>query len=1636
VTGSVGTSAGPAASAPASGFQQRIWLSENLEPNTTRYNVPLIWRLRGRLEPAGLEAALATVIERHEILHTAFREVQGQLQQVVKPAWKPALAYMRIDAAGEEGRAREAQRLAAEFARRRFDLDSGRLLRVALLDCGDYGQVFILCIHHLIWDEWSVVAFFRELEGAYATAVRVLRPDAVERAEAHGGALEATSADPPRTRTARIMAALWAEVLEVPTPCAGDSFFELGGHSLTAARLIVRVRERLEVDIAVRSLFEHSWLQDLADFIDREYRTREPSADGGSVCMEEALPTSGMQQRIWWAEQCDSRTAAYNISLIWHVAGRLDTEALGRAFEGVILRHEILRTRVVEVGGRAQLQVGGAWRPKIEIEDLSNTAAAGDYEQLAERIREAAGRPLDPEGGRPLRVELFDIAAQEQVLLITIHHLFFDGGSVAILIKELDAHLPRAAMCSQEVLAPPVQYRDFVQSELALRSSARGKVELDYWRKKLHGAPSSLALPAPARAEPDGAVVIPILPNLLAQLGLLQREHGVSWFMVFATAVAVILHRWSGQDDISFGCPVENRDDAGLSEVIGPCMNTVVLRSSCTAEMTLRELMYAMRDTVLEALEHKSIPFDAVIAAVNPTRRPGASPYIDVTLSLNVEPASAWALGGLKVSPFQVAAVWELQTKFALTITVLIKASGELEAVMSYRGDHLSHMDVMRRARQLGDLLTHFTQRLPQRLRDLGNDSKSPTEAVGCKSIGPAGASTRLIQYRDFVRSELALRSSARGKVELDYWRKKLHGTPSYLALPAPARAEPDGVVAIPILPNLLTQLGLLQREHGVSWFMVFATVVAAVLHRWSGQDDISFGCPVENRDQVGLSEVIGPCMNAVVLRSSCTAQMSLRKLMYAMRDTVLEALEHKSMPFDAVIAAVNPARRPGASPYVDTSLVMEHMSSSPKLAGLCMEAVSADPNGADYAAKFGVTFSFAIDDTGARGLLAYRGDRIARSTAKGMAECVGAVLDGFSVRLDESVDLIEIVGSEEEHRLRDFELGSTAKTTPDSVVALLRDAFERHGGRPAIASKRHMLTFGDLEARASFLAERLCGTAGDRSAIAIVLHRGENFIISMLATWLSGNAFCPIDPSHPVERIDFMLRDLGSEIVVTDIRQVIEHCTQLGLRVIDPTVSDSVTVAGKGRWPLPAADAVAYIIYTSGSTGVPKGVPIQHGSLANFITWFIATADLTQVDRGCHVSSVSFDVSQWEIWGALAAGACVSPYEETNILAPEFVGWLRERRVTVCSIPTVLAEAIWACGTVPDTLRWMFFAGSALSHRPPLDTPYRLCNAYGPTEAAIIASAHVCERGGEDAVNCIGRPIEGAAAYVLDGRRRRCPMNVPGELYLAGAGLSRGYWRRPELTAERFITCELDGVTRELYRTGDLARWLPSGNLEFLGRVDRQLKVRGFRVEPQEIEIQLTASPLVQAAFVCSFAEAPPSIVAYVVPKTAMRAETSVLIQHLVSRLPEYMVPRSVVWVDELPLNANGKVDMGRLRRPTRADSAAGGTNPAIARTALEERIARVWTSVLGIDRVGVNDNFFDVGGNSLLLMQMHTRLKELLGREFPIATLFQFPTVESCAGALSPEVERAGAREDGIQGRAMHSRRAFENTTKRVEK
>ncbi|MCQ4206652.1 amino acid adenylation domain-containing protein [Streptomyces longispororuber] len=877
-----------------------------------------------------------------------------------------------------------------------------------------------------------------------------------------------------------------------------------------------------------------------------------------------------------------------------------------------------------------------------------------------------------------------------------------------------------------------------------------------------------------------------------------------------------------------------------------------------------------------------------------------------------------------------------------------------------------------------------------------------------------AGTTTELpelpVQYADFASWEREKASAEATERLLAYWRERLADLPT-LDLPTdrprPAEQSFRGATTVLRLPDgLRTRLGELARAEQATLLSVLLAAFNALLTCYTGAKDVAVGSVFAGRDHPDIERLIGFFANTLVLRTSTAGDPAFSELIARTRETVLGAHLHQGLGFDRLVRELRPERDTSRNPLFQVSFTLQNATAGSGEAGglrVVAEPVGQGTARFDLAVQVTEVPGEGLDLWAEYATDLFDADRIERLLAQ-----YAAVLD--QVCADPTVPLsgLDLLGSERRAlALRH----STGPDAPGARGRLLHQLFEARAAAdpdaPACLFEGTTVSYGELNARADRLARRLRRRTEAGEIVGVLLPRGPELPAALLAVLKAGAAYLPMDPGYPADRIAWMLDDADCRTVVTvgDVAGLLpEGVSPVLLDAPDTEESDDAD-DGSARVVDPAS--AAYVIYTSGSTGRPKGVVVEHRQVVEFVLTIVGTFRLGPGDRVLQFANPAFDVSVFDFFSALTSGAALvqAPVEVLH----DFDGLaelMRSTAVTVTDLPPAILGELDA-DAFPD-LRALFvglepYPGDLVNR---WNVPGReFHNAYGPTEATVACIDHLVP-GPLDGPPPIGLPLAGYRAYVVDERGDLAPEGVPGELYIGGTGVARGYLGRPGLTAEKFLPDPFGPPGSRVYRTGDLAVRRPDGVLTFHGRVDRQLKVRGLRVEPGEIEAVLTDRPGIRQALVTLRDGA---LVAHLVTDDGAVPDTAALRTELSALLPAGLVPAAFVAVDSFPLNANGKIDHARLPDPDRP-AASERTGP---RTPTERRLAEIWGEVLGTTDLGVHDDFFSLGGNSLRITQITSRVRDAFGVSLELRAFFRASTIAGLAELIEGE-ELAAADDD----------------------
>ncbi|MBJ7005463.1 amino acid adenylation domain-containing protein [Streptomyces griseofuscus] len=904
------------------------------------------------------------------------------------------------------------------------------------------------------------------------------------------------------------------------------------------------------------------------------------------------------------------------------------------------------------------------------------------------------------------------------------------------------------------------------------------------------------------------------------------------------------------------------------------------------------------------------------------------------------------------------------------------------------------------------------------------------------------------VQYADYTLWQHRLLGDVRTPGTLaagqwEYWRTALTGLPDEVPLPVDRRRTPEtghegGTVPVRVEAATHRALADLARSGGASLFMAVQAALAALLTRLGAGTDIPLGTPVAGRTDARLEDLVGFFVNTLVLRTDTGGDPTFRELLERVRERDVADYAHQDLPFEQLVDLVNPERQPGRHPLFQVALVVDQGDG----VRLDIPGVTAERITVQLApAKFDLTVTLAAEraEDGTEGPLTgtveYRTDLFDQAGAAALADRLTRLLTAVAADPDQPIGRIALLSEDERRLILDKWNDTRHELEPTTLADCVAEQIARTPEATALVFEGEEVTFGALDTRIDALAARLSAHGvGRGDTVAVAVPRSVELIVAVCAAHRAGAAYVPLDSDYPADRLAYMLENSRPTAVVATPGEAARLRVPEGVPLLLPSGEDTADPGTAGR-TAPDARAVpadpAYVIYTSGSTGRPKGVVVPHRAVTNRLRWGQDQYLLTAEDRVLHKTPSSFDVSVWEIFWPLSTGATLVVARPEGHRDPGYLCELiREQRVTVAQfVPSMLDAFLQHPDAgLCDSLRLVIVGGEALStataRRFHQVLPgIRLVDQYGPTEAAIEVTAWTCRPQDDDGRPVpIGRPVWNTRVHILDAELQIAPPGVAGELYLDGAQLADGYLGRPALTAERFVANPYGPPGSRMYRTGDIARWRADGAVEYLGRVDGQVKVRGFRIELGEIEAALSDHPAVAAGVVLVREDrhGAPRIVAYVVPVGEGPEPTAgELREHLRARLPEHMVPTGYVTLDVLPVTPNGKLDRAALPEPAAVPDAAerSAREPA---TPLERTLTALVAEVLEVPGAGPDDDFFLLGGHSLMMVRLVERIRAETGVQLAVRTLFDHPTAAGLAARI--------AEDPGLDDRFTRRRPAWE--------
>ncbi len=913
------------------------------------------------------------------------------------------------------------------------------------------------------------------------------------------------------------------------------------------------------------------------------------------------------------------------------------------------------------------------------------------------------------------------------------------------------------------------------------------------------------------------------------------------------------------------------------------------------------------------------------------------------------------------------------------------------------------------------------------------------------------------LHYADFAAWQREWLQGATLEQQLSYWKTQLEGELPVLALPTD-RPRPaiqtfkGGRHTFWISSELTNQLNQLSQQQQATLFMLLLSAWVSLLQRYSGQNDIIVGSPIANRNRRELEDLIGFFVNTLVMRVKLTADPTFIELLEQVREVALGAYAHQDLPFEMLVDALQPTRDLSRSALFQVLFVLQNVSIGGSHSGLDILEDVASPS------KFDLTLSMFEFEHGLRATIEYNVDLFDASTIERMAQHYVTLLSSINQQPQTKLSQLAMLTPDEQTQIiKDWNNSNQAYPDQQTFQQLFEAQVAKTPDAIALIGDDQALSYHELNQRANQLAYRLQAQAvGPEHLVGICCDRSLAMVVAVLATLKAGAAYLPLDPAYPSERLAWMLNDSNVGIVLTQshLLEKVQSLKPGGLTILDlATICDGSEPSDNCTSTVQFAN-LAYLIYTSGSTGQPKAVMVNHHGLTNLVTAQIAGFGVTAQSRVLQFASLSFDAAISEIGMALLAGASLVLMPAGGLAAgTDVLGFIRQHSVSVATLPPSLL-AVLPADQAPS-LATLITAGEASSSElvQRWAVARRMINAYGPTETTVCASLTELEPS-LATTPPIGRPLANLQMYLLDQHQQIVPVGVIGEIYVGGVGVARGYLNRPDLTAQLFLPDHFSSMPgQRLYRTGDLGRYRVDGQIEFIGRIDQQIKLRGHRIELGEISSILNAHSAVEQSVVLIHDQASSTarLIAYVVANATAADSLSALQQavgtsqtaeaydlaadlqaYAKQKLPAFAVPAAFVVLPTMPLTPNGKIDYRSLAQQAPSHNQTSG-QALVPQSELEQTITSLWQEILQLAPISTQANFFDIGGNSLAMVQVHSRLQELLGRELVLLDLFKYPTIQTLAAYLSSEQSVQASTFVDRDNRAQQQRQALQRQRRR---
>lgn len=1432
---------------------------------------------------------------------------------------------------------------------------------------------------------------------------------------------------PAVTVIEKYLVSLVEEILSLKKVSVTDNFFDLGGHSLLATKLITRIRAYYQIDFPIKKVFECPIIRELSKEIEISLIHNKTELLEIIPLIERSnIPLSYAQNRLWFLHKLEGKNSTYNRPIVLRMIGSLNINLLKITLQKIIDRHEVLRTSFPQIDGHIKQFIHNGFAINIPIINLLNS---NDKERESKDIiQQCYSYLFNLEESPPIIIKLLMLNKDNNLLIITVHHIISDGWSIDIFINELST-IYTGLLNGGRINLPDlkIQYGDFAQWQQNWFERGNIQKQMEYWKQQLHNAPLitqlSMDKPRPEKPKFVGRTEKFFLDQETKKsLTVICEQEKVTLFMLLLTIFNVLVYKDSGQKDIVIGTPVANRLRPEVENLIGFFVNTLAIRTKIASNLTFKDYLAAVRSVLLEAYDNQDLPFEKLVEAINPQRNLSFTPIFQMMFIMQNARAAKFSLPGVEIIPEEL----DFSVSSFDMIFQVYEKSEELEFFVEYNTEIFSIERIKDFIIRFKILVNFILKNKNEKIINISIFSKNEAKQF----LGFWGERFYKIQKTAFLQNISNNGIILPNECNTNYWSKILNGITN-LHLPEDnyrsiVPSYQKGLVEFIIDESLFVSLDKFASQHNVSLYMVLLLALYILLYNFSKQPDIVIGTPVIR----GFNSKKHSFINLLALRLNVAGQTGI-ELIDKIRQVCLEGYNNREVPFEELVENLRIENNQYYSPIFQTMFVLHDEFTYKQLITKKNEDIFVGKQFSSNINKLNLGLFMGKCSAILLGCLKYDVDKYSRDTITRIANYYVAILkELLSVPEKMAGDFLNLPKDEYQKIIVDWNNKKLPLLKNKNVVCLFEKEVIESANKIAVMDINKQLTYKQLNEKSNQIARfikfkiKQLGNHGN-IVIAMCLEKNVEMVAAILGILKAQAIYLPLDPTYPKERLSVMLKESDAGLILTQ-EKFISSFSNISVPTIildGGNVNDILKQNSSNLDIKIKAEDKAYVLYTSGTSGVPKGVVTKHNSLANFSQAVVLEYGLKKEDIILQFASIGFGTANEEIFPCLLKGATLFlSTEEMRLSYFELLKKCEQYNISVLDLPTsywhqmviAISEHLIS---LPPSIRIVIIGGDKVDidkvklwYKNTRGLTIKLINTYGCTEGTVVSAKYLLPSSVANINNVpIGKPILNNNLYILNEYKHPVPICIPGEIYIGGAGVTAGYLNNPILTDEKYIADPFSADSKsKLYKTGDQGRWKPDGNIEYLGRIDCQVKIRNFRVELSEIESVLLHSGLINDVIVMVRNETLTGLnqlIAYITYDKDLTISFDELEENLRSHtkryLPEYMVPSFFVFTESFPLNANGKIDRKLLYPPE--DNKFIRRKYVAPRNTIEKELTEIWCNILKIENVGIYNDFFSIGGHSLLAVHLLNKINTRFNKNLFVSWVFQYPTIEKQAAYLT---------------------------------